>query len=236
MVGHSKRRKHSHSYTRGPSSCLSSFLYKQVLSTKHYTEALRNEASQNERDPFVYVDLFRDAWQQRTSRPKSCHGAVIPYLMVKALAGTSALPPLGSGPSHRNDCAVKELQSQGLEKWTVSASEIGCNVVWHSISSTFFSVSHCRCEWVRQWPMWREGSLHKQLWLLLLSVPQRLQPGDHPEQEVLSRWDSPNESNRHNSSNGWEPPQAAVCFLTLCQGALGSRLSALFNEKASWPD
>lgn len=27
----------------------------------HGTEALRNEASQNERDPFVYVDLFRDA-------------------------------------------------------------------------------------------------------------------------------------------------------------------------------
>lgn len=29
--------------------------------TLHGTEALINEASQNERDPFVYVDLFCDA-------------------------------------------------------------------------------------------------------------------------------------------------------------------------------
>lgn len=29
--------------------------------TKRYTEALRNEASQNERDLFVYVDLLRNA-------------------------------------------------------------------------------------------------------------------------------------------------------------------------------
>lgn len=46
---------------------------------------------------------------------QAIHGAVIPYLMVKALAGASALPQWGSGPSLRNDCAVEELQSQGLE-------------------------------------------------------------------------------------------------------------------------
>lgn len=39
-----------------------------------------------EKDPFVYADLFRNAWQQHSSHPKSCHAAVFPYLMVKTLA------------------------------------------------------------------------------------------------------------------------------------------------------
>lgn len=73
---------------------LGSFVYHHLSAslqhqTLHGTEALRDEASQNERDPFVYVDLFCDAWQQRTGHPKSCHGAVIPYLTEKALATAS---------------------------------------------------------------------------------------------------------------------------------------------------
>lgn len=37
--------------------------------------------------------------------------------------------------------------------------------------------------------MRRKRPLCKQLWFLHLSLPQRIQPGDHPEQEVLSRWE-----------------------------------------------
>lgn len=50
------------------------------------------------------------------------------------------------------------------------------------------SVSCCRCERVWHWPVRREGSLYQLLRFLHLSLSQWLQPGDHAEQEVLSRW------------------------------------------------
>lgn len=70
-------------------------------------------------------------------------------------------------------------------------------------------VSCCRCERVWRWPMQREGSLHQLLWFLHLSVSQWLQPGDHAEQEILSRWVSPKDNNGHDFR---KTTQTAFCF------------------------
>lgn len=54
----------AHMLTPGAPAALSIITYVQASpqhQTLHGTEALRNEASQNERDPFVYVDLLLDA-------------------------------------------------------------------------------------------------------------------------------------------------------------------------------
>ena len=103
--------------------CLSSAQVILQHQTLHGTEASRNGASQSERDPFVYVDPFRDAWQQRAGRPKSCHSVAIPYLTVKALAGASAPP--GSAQAHRRGMPVcRGAPKSELGEWTVFAGEV----------------------------------------------------------------------------------------------------------------
>lgn len=72
------------------------------------------------------------------------------------------------------------------------------------------SVSCCRCKRVWRWPVRREGSLHQLLRFLHLSVSQWLQPGDHAEQEVLSRWVTLNDSNGHDFR---KTTQTALYFL-----------------------
>lgn len=67
MAGHSKEKEgHTNTHMLIPEAPAALSIIIPVRTspqyqTLHGTEALRNEASQNERDPFVYVDLFRDA-------------------------------------------------------------------------------------------------------------------------------------------------------------------------------
>lgn len=87
---------------------------------------------------------------------------------------------------------VEDLQSQGLESVHALRVQWNWNVMLHFnfFYSPSLAVSNNRCERVCRGPLWREGPVRKLLWLLRLSVSKWLQPGDHPEQEVLSRWDT----------------------------------------------
>ncbi len=184
--------KHTHASadTRGPSASVYHHLCKQVLNTKHYTA---QKPWEMERAKMKGIRLFM----------LTC--SVMPDNSVQAIQRAATVlwsltslwrpwPRLCSASAGLRPITVECLSSRGapksaLGKWS-SLCWWNATAKKHHIQSLLlsFSVPHCRCEWVRRGPMWREGPLYKQLWLLHLSVPQRLQPGDHPEQEVLSRW------------------------------------------------
>lgn len=157
---------------------------------------MSTRTSQNEKDRFVLL-----TWQQHSSHPKSCHAAAFPYLMVKALA----LRCLRWATAHTD--------------W-IQSPDFGNKQCWNTVLSWFdlfsfcpllsLSVSCCRCERMWRWPVRREGSLHQLLRFLHLSVLQWLQPGDHAEQEVLSRWVALNDSNGHGFR---KTTQTVLCFL-----------------------
>lgn len=189
MVGHSKERRgiqtHTHADIRGPSRSV----YHHFCASKSSAPDITRHRSLEKWSEPKWKGSVCLCWPipwcltTGTGHPKSCHGAVIPYLTVKALAAASALPRLGPGPSLKNACAVEELQSQGLESEQSLLVKVNCSVMSHSISSSSlrwllpvhsFTVSHCRCKWVWGGSMRREGPLHKQLWLLYLPMPQRL--------------------------------------------------------------
>lgn len=189
-----RRVTHTHWHHRPQRFCLSSSQCKRVFNTKHYTAQkpweIKWARMKRIRLFMLTCSLMPDNSERGVQR-----AATVPWSLtshwrpwLKPLLHPTGLRPMAE------ECLYS--RGAGPGKCTVSAGEMELQygVAFNLFCSpSSVSVSHRRCEWVRRGPMWREGPLRKQLRLLHLSVPQRLQPGDHPEQEVLSRWDAAQE-------------------------------------------